>query len=180
MDPRGAQGGSGPHFIHIFAIFEALWEARQRQKEPQGAQRRPKWSPKWSRRHAKAISKGYFFKISKTLNLNDSTVIFMVFLCPGGSLGVQKTRKWMYIGLHMAAKVLQMHHADVHGVYGRWLPGHQDPRIQVMRSRGGKLSLLGATPPSRLMETASKIQETSMQHTACRHRCRMQGCKGCK
>ena len=82
------------------------------------------------------------------------------------------------MGLHMAAQGLQMHHVDVHGVYGRWLPGHQDPRIQVMRSRGGKVGILGATPPSRLLDTASKIQETSMQHTACRHRCRMQGCKG--
>ena len=93
LDPQGAQGGSGPHFIYLFAIFEALWEPRQRQKEPQGTQRRPKWSPKWSRRHPKAPSKGYFFEISKTLNLNDSTMIFMVFWCPGGSLRGPKSRK---------------------------------------------------------------------------------------
>ena len=48
------------------------------------------------------------------------------------------------MGLHMAAKGLQMHHVDVHAVYGRWLPGHQDTRIQIIRSRGGKLSVLGA------------------------------------
>ena len=93
LDPQGAQGGSGPHFIYLFAIFEALWEPRQRQKEPQGTQRRPKWSPKWSRRHPKATSKGYFFEISKTLNLNDSTMIFMVFWCPGRYPGRPKNKK---------------------------------------------------------------------------------------
>ena len=77
--PRGAQGDSGPHFFALFSTFGALWAPRKRQKEAQGAQRRPKWCPKWSRRVPKATSKGYFFEISETLIFNDSTMIFMVF-----------------------------------------------------------------------------------------------------
>ena len=70
----------------------------------------------------------------------------------------------MYIGLHMAAKVLQMHHIDVHAVYGRWLPGHQDTRIQIIRSRQGKLSLLGAH--STIQIDGDSIQDTGNKHAA--------------
>ena len=81
----------------------------------------------------KATSKAYLFEISKTWNFYDSTMIFMIFWGPGGSPGRLEGKKMNIQGLHMAAQGLQMHHVDVHGVYGRWLPGHQDPRIQVIR-----------------------------------------------
>ena len=68
------------------------------------------------------------------------------------------------MGLHMAAKVLQMHHIDVHAVYGRWLPGHQDTRIQIIRSRGGKLSVLGAH--STIQIGGYSIQDTVNKHAA--------------
>ena len=68
------------------------------------------------------------------------------------------------MGLHMAAKVLQMHHIDVHAVYGRWLAGYQDTRIQAMRSRGGKLSLLGAH--STIQIEGYSIQDTVNKHAA--------------
>ena len=48
------------------------------------------------------------------------------------------------MGLHMAANGLHMHHIDVHAVYGRWLPGHQDTRILATRSGGGKVGIRGA------------------------------------
>ena len=83
LDPRGAQGGSGPHFIYLFAIFEALWEPRQRQKEPQGAQRRPKSCPKCAPRAVKATLKAYFFENCETL----------FFGRPGNPPGHQKTMK---------------------------------------------------------------------------------------
>ena len=91
--PRGAQGDSGLHFLAFFSTFGTLWAPRKRQKEAQGAQRRPKRCPKWSRRVPKATSKGYFFESSETLIFNDSTMIFMVFWCPGGSLRGPKSKK---------------------------------------------------------------------------------------
>ena len=91
--PQGAQGDSGPYFFALLSTFGALWAPRKRQKEAQGAQRRPKWCPKWSRRVPKATSKGLFFEISETLIFNDSTMIFMVFWCPGGSPGRPKNKK---------------------------------------------------------------------------------------
>ena len=64
----------------------------------------------------------------------------------------------------MAAKGLQMHHIDVHAVYGRWLPGHQDTRIQIIRSRGGKLGILGAH--STIQIGGYSIQDTVNKHAA--------------
>ena len=67
-------------------------------------------------------------------------------------------------GLHMAAQGLQMHHIDVHAVYGRWLAGHQDTRIQIMRSRGGKKLVLGAH--STIQVGGYSIQNTVKKHAA--------------
>ena len=67
-------------------------------------------------------------------------------------------------GLHMAAQGLQMHHIDVHAVYGRWLAGHQDTRIQSMRSRGGKKLFLGAH--STIQIGGYSIQNTVNKHAA--------------
>ena len=46
LAPRSAQCDSGPNFCALFSTFGALWAPRKCQKEPQGAQRRPKWCPK--------------------------------------------------------------------------------------------------------------------------------------
>ena len=50
LAPRGAQGDAGLRFFALFSTFGPLWEPKGRQKEPQGAQRLPKWCPKCSLR----------------------------------------------------------------------------------------------------------------------------------
>ena len=58
----------------------------------------------------------------------------------------------------MAAKVLQMHHIDVHAVYGRWLPGHQDTRILIIRPLEG--NELVPRAHSYIQMAAARIQDT--------------------
>ena len=137
MAPRSAQCDSGPHFCALFSTFGALWAPRKRQKELQGAQRRPKWCPKWSRRLPKATSKGYFFEIGKTSNFDDSTMIFMVFSCP------LLSRR----GLGSSKPLQRSNHGPLAGA-GR--PGQQD--------------LMAGSPPSVWAEAAQgpgNSQDTS-------------------
>ena len=66
------------------------------QAAPKGAPRNAKATkmvPKVVQKASKSALKRLFFEISKTLNLNDSTMIFMVFWCPGGSPGRPKNKK---------------------------------------------------------------------------------------
>ena len=93
LAPGGAHNDSGPHFFGRFPTFGALRRAKGRQKKPQGAQRRPTWCPEWSPRAPKALPNAYFLEISETLIFDDSTMIFMVFWCPGGSLRGPKNKK---------------------------------------------------------------------------------------
>ena len=74
--------------------------------------------PKVVQKGSKSDLERVFFEISKTLNFNDSTMIFMVLWCPEGFPGRPKGKKMDVQGLHMAAQGLQMHYLDVHAVYG--------------------------------------------------------------
>ena len=59
----------------------------------------------------------------------------------------------------MAAKVLQMHHIDVHAVYGRWLAG---PRILITRPVEG--NELVPRAHSTIQNGGCSIQDTVKKH----------------
>ena len=63
------------------------------------------------------------------------------------------------MGLHMAAQMLQMHHIDVHAVYGRWLAG---PRILITRPVEG--NELVPRAHSTIQNGGCSIQDTVKKH----------------
>ncbi len=72
-------------------------------------------------------------------------------------------------GLHMAAQGLQMQHIAAYAVYGCWLAGHRDHRIQSIRPEGANELVPGAH--TYILQTADcRIQDANYSIQACRHR----------
>ena len=158
LAPRGAQGDSG---LHFFAFFYS-WSALGDQEAPKGCPRNAKaikMVPKVVQKGAKSdLERVFVFEISKTLSFDDTIMIFMVFWCPGGFLGVQKARKWMYRGciwLHRGCRCTILTYMQY--MAAGWLatrtPGSIAPAHLVATSQ-----FSGHTPPYRMQDAAFKIQ----------------------
>ena len=91
--PLGPLERPGQFRTSFYLSFSYFSSALGAQAAPKGAPRSAKATKMMPKVIQKASKSGDFFEISKTLNLNGSTVIFMVFWCPGGFPGRPKNNE---------------------------------------------------------------------------------------